>query len=172
MLRCHRSQKNKTLNIINHEQPISCNRRRSSGLGKSAVRSHRHLPLALRTADTWLGGNHGHRGNTLLPHRRAVLERRGTLLAETLRSELRNGCGDRHHPRVRVRNQLEQLLMDCGRHLRRATRYRRHCGILHGEYIRCRDVLRVAESVARIPSRINMAYRTWRHHLGMVDSRG
>ena len=45
--------------------------------------------------------------------------------------------------KIAKKARLEQLLLVRGRRIRRSTSHRRHPGILHGEHLRGRDVLRL-----------------------------
>lgn len=67
---------------------------------RAPIRTHGHLPLAVRAAHPGTGSNHGHRRNMLLPHQQAVLEARNPFLAKTLWRQLRHGRCHRHHPGI------------------------------------------------------------------------
>ena len=51
--------------------------------------------------------------------------------------------------RIRVRHKLEQLQLVRRRHLRSTSGHRRHSGVFHGSHFRCRDVLRLEQSLLR-----------------------
>lgn len=45
-----------------------------------------------------------------------------------------------------------------------------YCGVLYGVDFRCRNVFRMEESVARLPSRIYLAHRLGSYNISVVDS--
>ena len=123
-----------------------------------AVCPDSHVSLAVRAADPRPGLSDSLYGDPVCDDRRRVLEADHEVLDEAVRRQLRNGSGDRYHPRVRVRNQLEQLLVVRGRHFRRPAGHRGYLCIFHGEYFLRRDVFRLEQGEQEGPSGVHLAH--------------
>ena len=135
-----------------------------------AVRHDGHLPLAVRPADARAGLPHRHHGDPLRPHEGPVLAPHDQILDAPVRHQLRHRRGHGPDPRIRIRDQLVQLLPLRGRHFRRAAGHRGHSGVLPRIDLHRRDVLRLAQGQPGFPPHGHVAHGLRRQPLGVVDS--
>ena len=103
---------------------------------------------------------------------RRLLAAHHQILDAPVRHQLRHRRGDGHHPRIRVRHQLVELLLFRGRHLRRPAGHRGHPGLLPREHVRGRHVLRLEQGIEGISPHGHMAHGLRGQPLGMVDPCG